>query len=202
MYDIDSYIAAFYALLPPGTLFSTDKNSVAYRVVASIAEEFVNIDRSAYGLVVESNPLTMSQMTMARYGEAGIGKQNGYLEITSDDKKQAVLGRWRARGGASKAYFLEVLGALGVAASIIDLHDTNPPMLCNGLCTSPVNDKYSWGMTWQINYVDSSVKKFKAGLSTAGDPLGTVSNNTAFIDYIERVKPAHTHVIYNAVPSL
>ena len=205
MYSIESYRQMLYALLPPGTAWSTSSDSNTYKLLTGLAQEFVNIDDAATYLVTESNPLTMIlDMIGPRYAEVGLPDDTSdWVSLaTQASQKSMVLGRWRAVGGASKVYFLDVLQALGVQATIDDLHEINPPMVCTSLCDTFVNDDYQFSSTWRINYVDPSAMKFTAGVSQAGDSLGSFSDVQAMLRYIEKIKPAHTRIVYQQITTL
>jgi uncharacterized protein YmfQ (DUF2313 family) len=191
-------------LLPPGSAWESanEPDSNLSLLLGSLSQEFERIDEKALELISEANPLTAFQLLNGRYAEAGLPNNcSQTVAATAQEKRAEVLSAWRNRGNQTKSFYLDLLAKLGVQATIDELFTLYPPFTCISLCNANATGE-SYASTWRINYIGQQAVDFKAGASTAGNPLGSFPLTAGFACMIEKLKPLHTTVIYNPVLSL
>lgn len=209
MYNKEELAEQLNKLMPPGTIFNNVKGSTCNLLFEALSSTYKSYLDSLENLPIESNPLTSSELLDIRYQEAGLPYScDRTLPQTTEEQRFDILTAWRSVGGCTKQFFLDLLTGLGVQASIVENYSAPATATCVGACNLPLDD-ISKAWTWTINYVDDAFipgTEFISGANTAGEPLGTVPTIGSVINkfqcYIEKVKPAHTTVIYNPVSSL
>ncbi|MBU1041582.1 MAG: DUF2313 domain-containing protein [Proteobacteria bacterium] len=114
----------------------------------------------------------------------------GGLSQTMAERIAAAMSKMRERGGQSRAYFIGVAAALGYAVTIEE-HDA---FTCETPCDQPLHDE-DWRYAWTVRAPETTIREFSCD-SCCTDPLASWGN--ALLEcVINRLKPAHTHVIYS-----
>ncbi|GAB6124336.1 YmfQ family protein [Humidesulfovibrio idahonensis] len=112
----------------------------------------------------------------------------GYAQ-TQAERIAAALSKMRQRGGQSRAYFIGVAKALGYEITI----EEHPVYTCASPCNQPICDE-PWSFVWTVRGPAVTVREFTCQ-SGCADPLASWGN--ALLEcLINRLKPAHTHVIF------
>ena len=165
-------------MLPPGLAFAALPGSNLDLLLKGLGAELERVHNSAEALVAEANPLTMAQMLQVRRDEAGLPDPCRGEPETFQEKLAEVVAIWNLQGGATLKFLQDMCTLYGYDVQIVE--------------GAPNTH------TFTINYVNTNTKYFRAGKSTAGEPL-QLTNDTFVHCLINRLKPAHTYVTYNGV---
>lgn len=196
MRSVADYTDLLYNLAPPGIVLSPEKTSTSYKFLSGLAAELLRVDQKINDLIIESDPRTATLTIDARYAEAGLPDPCRGMAATYQEKKNDILGKWTSRGGASAKYFIDVVNAYGIVAKIKDAISGAFYIDETRIESRGIED--SFVHTWQISFLNLNKTFFRAGESLAGEALET-SATTSLACIIEKLKPAHTTVLYNSV---
>lgn len=196
LYSEADYEAALQQLLPVGRAWPRDPDSVQLKVIAGLAPAYVRLDARAQALLVDAFPATTLELLPEWEASLGLPDPCEGPDQTVDQRRLQVVSRLINAGGQSVAYFLGVLARLGYADASItqyqpfraDVDHADRPLYSS-----------EWAFNWTINLPELRIFYFRADISTAGDPLFTVSDNSVACT-IEALKPAHTTVDYTSNP--
>lgn len=114
-YGADAYARMLAALLPRGLVWRLEPDSTLSKVLRALAGELARIDARARDLLREWDPRTTEECIEDWERTVGIGEPSEALE----ERRVAVVQRLLSRGGQSRAFFLELLAALGYPEATI-----------------------------------------------------------------------------------
>ncbi|PLX49104.1 MAG: phage tail protein [Desulfobulbaceae bacterium] len=185
------YKQQFKALLPPGKLWESlgREGSVADRLWEAKAQEYARIDRRVDDLLAEANPLRTVEMLPDWEEFAGLPDVCTGTLLTVQQRRNALVQKLTSVGGQSRAYFVGVAAALGYEITI----DEFEPHTCETACDQPIYDE-DWRWTWRVNAAEQTIIESTCE-SPCNEPL-RVWGNELLECTIERLKPAHTNVLF------
>ncbi len=183
-HSISDYIQQLKALLPPGKLWATlTEGTVFLAVLESIATEFFRVDARASTLCEELDPRTANELFDLWEIFAGLPDPCIGELPTISQRRSAVVARLTATGGQSRQYYIDLAESLGFTATISEYDGINPVLI----------DQFYWQMNLPLN---GDIVEFNVG-STVNEPLRTWGTNELLECVIQRLKPAHTTVIFS-----
>ena len=94
-------------------------------------------------------------------------------------------------GGQSLQFFIDLAAQLGYTITITEFQ---PFQVSENAVGDALNGD-PWIYAWQVNAPAGAIREFKVGESAVGDPLRNWGDDLLEC-VIERLKPAHTHVIF------
>jgi uncharacterized protein YmfQ (DUF2313 family) len=187
---VDQYINHLIALLPQGTAWPRDLTSKFAELLAGFAGGLKRSHNRALDLIEEADPRTTIELLSDWERVCGLPDGcTGGMAVTLQERRAAVVAKLNERGGQSRAYFVSVGARLGYDVTITEFR----PFTCD---ISAVGDRtYDEPIRhlWQVNAPIASATYFRAGLSTADEPLVTASN-VPLECVFNRLKPAHSKV--------
>jgi uncharacterized protein YmfQ (DUF2313 family) len=175
--DAAAYARQLKQLLPPGRLWNLEPGSWLERTLLAIADELARIDARASQLVDEWDPSTATETLEDWERMLGIPDEETPLAETVAERRFHVARKWRARGGQSRAYFIDLAEWAGCSVAIVE--------------TAP----HTWRMDVSPPYA-AETKRFRTGLSRVGERL-FVRGDAEFEAIVNRWKPAHTVLVFN-----
>jgi uncharacterized protein YmfQ (DUF2313 family) len=112
---------------------------------------------------------------------------------TYADRLAAVLGKVRAVGGLTPAYFIGVAAALGYTVTITE----EEPWTCESPCELPANED-DWWFVWTVHAPETTITEFTCE-TPCEEPLRSWGN-ARLECALKRLAPAHTivHFAYGA----
>lgn len=170
----EDYAAQLAALLPAGPAWQPTPDTLLGRIVLAIGTELARVHARADTLSIEADPRTTTELLPEWELTAGLPARCVNVAQSIEQRRAALLARLTGTGGASRAYFIGVAAAYGYTVTIEEpaLH------------------------TWRMRSTEVvGITRFRAGLSTAGDPLASFGNE-AFECLFNRIKPAHTALLF------
>lgn len=190
------YLAQLQALLPQGFAWPRQADAALTKLLLAWADEMARIDGRATDLVDEADPRTTAELLADWERVAGlpdlcvaalVGTQ------TTAQRRAALVAKLTTIGGQSAAYYIALAASLGYTITVteFDLHDVEDNVE-HPLTGTP------WQFAWQVNAAEETV----GGLTvtdTVEDPLAWWGNELLEC-VINRIKPAHTHVLFAYTP--
>lgn len=190
MSKVLDYIEQLASLLPPGIAIRRETDTDVYKLLNGMAEELARIDARGDDVLRESDPRTTVELIGEWETQVGLPDEClGDIDQTLQQRRNAVVARLTGRGGQSRQFFIDLAASLGYTVTITEFRPFRAGIseagdaLTNG----------DWIFTWRVNAPETTITYFRAGASTAGEPLRAWGNEQLECA-IERVAPAHTIV--------
>jgi uncharacterized protein YmfQ (DUF2313 family) len=175
------YFGGILAKLPPGAM---DNGTILQALLGAggangLAQLLADVQAAASQLS-EVETVPSSADVLLGYWEADYGLPDCCTPSgnTLQQRRNALLAKIAAQGGQSEAYFIAVAAALVWAITITEGSEGSHTWTINGAATAP-----------------GSI--FTAGGSQAGDDLTTPGTNSELQCVMNRIKPAHTKLLFN-----
>lgn len=168
--------------LPLGALWN-NVNNVFDSFVEAFAIEPARVDDGADALMLENNPATTT-LLLAEYESMALNSEELPSSGDSTSKRQQVLAAKMntAYSGPSKAFFISLALKLGMTVTVLDGGAVSAAVVARVevalVDQDTVSDEHDV-FTWEIHVVS--------------DPNTQLAKLKAMV---ERLKPAHTNVIY------
>jgi uncharacterized protein YmfQ (DUF2313 family) len=189
------YAEQALALLPTGPAWPKEPGSVLHKLVSGLSDRFLAVHRRACDLLREMAPISTVELLPDWERVLGLPDDCASVPVTLNERRGAVLQRWRAMGGQSRAYFVEVARALGFD---ILVEEFRPFQIGTGRAGDAI-DGLLWRFAWRVLGPETTQRFFRASEGGAGEPL-SVFGNEILECVIGRLKPAHTIVHFAYVP--
>ena len=186
-YTAEDYAQVLSDLLPRGWAWPIDPETILMLVISGLAVEFSRVHARVCDLLTEAYPGTALETLSDWERVTGLPDDCLPANDSLTARRQAVLLKLAARGGASKEYFIRLMAALGFRITITEFE---PFRTGQNRATHRLYGQ-NWMYAWRITAPQETVTPFRVGQNTAGDRLRTWGN--AVIECIlNRLKPAHT----------
>ena len=183
-------------LLPRGLAWTRDPSTVIGRLLRAFAEELARIEVRGLDLIRESD-VRQTHELLAEW-EAWLRTREDCPDLgaTDTERRFALLIRLATAGGQNAFHYAEIAQLLGYDIDVVDFVGFEEFRV--GI--SAVGDALSngaWVFTILIHAPTVSPIFFRAGLSSAGDPLTTGGNSNARLQCeLDRIRPAHMLFLY------
>jgi len=191
VYSASDYLWQFQRLLPRGRIWHRGWGTLQDQLLLTLMPQWARLHGRLNDLIAQIFPCSTTELLPE--WEASLGLPDsciGELD-TIQQRQQAVCAKFSARGGQSVQYFIDLAAAAGYQITI----EQFAPFRAG---VNRAGDRvYSseWTYYWRVTAPTTTVVYFRAGISTAGEPLASWGNQT-LICLIERYAPAHTNVIW------
>lgn len=179
-------------LLPRGPAWPREPGTVLYLQLENFAEELARINVRIIDMLNEADPRTTYELLADWERVAGLPDPCVTADnLTVEQRLAALVAKITMRGGQSRQYFIDLAASLGYPGATIDEF---LPMTCEDDC-----DDALWSeddiFTWQINLPSDGALFIATCDSPCDTPLQSFGDE-AIECRINRLKPAHTTVIY------
>lgn len=186
------YLRQLQALLPLGPAWSKDDGAILTRTFGALAAELARVDDRAWDLLDEADPRSTNELftdweRVAGLPDACVVALGGTQSL--DQRRATLVGKLVTIGGQSIAYFVALALSLGYVITITEFRahtvvdDVNHPFY-----------DIDWNFVWQVNGLLNTVVNFTVN-GPVSDPLASWGN-TLLQCVLQRLKPAHTTVIF------
>jgi uncharacterized protein YmfQ (DUF2313 family) len=189
--DENAYTEQLKKLAPQGLAWSTEPTSNWVKLLSAIARECARVDAMGSLLVDESFPDTTLLLLPNWERVAGLPDACSDFEDTIQVRKQNLLAKIVARGGATKQYLLDVAEKFGFNINIVEFDQfrVDESSVGDPLCGE------AWQFAFEVQAPEETITWFRSGGSAAGEPLATWGNERLEC-LITRLKPAHTVALF------
>jgi uncharacterized protein YmfQ (DUF2313 family) len=165
-------------------------------MLAAWCVELQRIQIEIENLIEEADPRTTKNLLLDYERLFGLPTEcTANEERTIDERRNALHAQMISQGGQSRAYYITVAKAAGYDITITEFRVAT--VLSS--VSSPLYGEL-WPHTWQVNANGQTVIKDRVFSvnSEVTEPLKqTTTNNVLLECLINRLKPAHTTVIFN-----
>ncbi len=186
-----AYLQQLQALLPPGAAWSRERDATLTALLDALAQELAHVDVEAESLVDEADPRTTAQLLTDWERVAGLPDVCVTATQTTAERRDALVQKIANLGGQSRQFFIDLAARLGYTITITEFH----PFQVGESAVGDALNGDPWIFAWQVNAPAGQIREFKVGESAVGDPLRSWGDELLEC-VIERLKPAHTHVIF------
>lgn len=187
-------LAYLLAHLPPGWVWPREPDSNVARTLAPLAEGIARLEVSAAQLHFEAAGPRDAVALLDAY-ERVLGGDLCAVDLaslSSADRQGVAHQRWIARGGQSRAYFIEMAAALGTPITITEQRLTRcGEAVCGDELTADGEQ-----FVWVVNLAADRLVDTECGVTECGDALGDITPNICEC-VIRTGAPAHTTVVFN-----
>ena len=187
---VDLYRRHLQALMPRGRAWPTADGATLTRLLGGLAGGLARAHARALELIDEADPRTATELLPDRERLCGLpdccAPAGGG---TLAERRDAVMAKITARGGQSRAFFVDLAARFGYAISI----DEFQPFTCESPCEDPIRDA-PWRFAWRVNAPETTIRESSCD-SPCEEPLRTWGNAVLECE-ISRRAPAHTHVLF------
>ena len=186
-YSATDFLWQFQRLLPRGRIWHRGWGTLQAELLLLLMPSWVRLHNALNDLIAEIFPCSTTELLPE--WEATLGLPDPCIgELSTVQQRQtAVCTKFCARGGQSKDYFIALAASIGYTITITEFAPFRASVNRAG---DPLNSE-DWAFYWQISAPETAVVYFRAGVSTAGEPLAAWGNETLMC-LIERYAPAHT----------
>ncbi len=189
------YLRQMQALLPPGAAWPTAAEATLTQLLSALAEEFARVDVRADELLAETDPRTTSEMMWDWERVAGLPDACAVAidgERTTAQRRADLIGRLTTLGGQSRDYFVAVADAMGYEIVIEEFQQQT----VDDDVELPIYDE-PWVYAWRVLEPPTTIG-YQTVEDTVDDPLA-YWGIAALECMIQRLKPAHTTVLYGQI---
>ena len=191
----EDFLWQFQRLLPRGRIWHRGWGTTQAADLLTLMPTWVRLNGRANDLIVDAFPCTTRELLPE--WEATLGLPDPCVEpplSTIQQRVAAVCAKFRARGGQSVPYFLELAESLGYDVSITTYQ---PFRVGINRVSEPLYGP-EWAFAWKVTIhgLPDVAIYFRVGTSTVGERLRTVRSNTLQCIF-ESIKPAHTEIVWS-----
>lgn len=152
----DAIAAQLRRTLPKGALWEAPVGSVMWRMLLATADEVLRIYGRAAALRDEAHPGSVTELVdewETEYALAGDG------DLAA--RRAALLAKYRAVGGQSRQYYIDVISGLGI---VITIEEPKPFYVGTHGAGDPVGE-IDWAFTWVVRAPGADVALIERTLS-------------------------------------
>ncbi|WP_020594105.1 putative phage tail protein [Kiloniella laminariae] len=192
--DREAVLAGLEGYLPPGPFWDSyrERGAGGSRLVMQpLATSHVRIRQRAADLLVDVVPHQTVEMLSSREEEAGLPDEcTGGFE-TFQQRRDAVVSKWRAEGRLDPAYLVERAAVAGFTISI-----NEPKPMMTGWSGVGCDHVGPYFFQFHVTIHDIEVFRWQVGCSEVGEPMCVLPDLSVLRCLIDREKPAHMTPIY------
>jgi uncharacterized protein YmfQ (DUF2313 family) len=171
-FSIADFTAAIQALMPRGRAWPRGPSATQTKVAQALAAIYQRGTARANYLLADAFPATAVELLPEWIAALGVPGPYGTLSGTTAGQQAQVVAAMTALGGQSKAYFIALAAAMGIAITITE----SRPWRVNDPINLPCRGD-AWAFYWHITYAGGA--------------------NAALEALIKLRAPAHTIVAFN-----
>ena len=187
------YSSLLLKLLPTGKAWNKERSSNLSKFSEGVSEEFLRVEKRGEDLLVELDPSRTSELIPDWENLLGLPDPAFGTPETIQERRRLIQLKISSRGGQSRKFFIDLIKALGFDIEITEHRPFRVGVSCVG---DDLTNSSDWAHTWTVTIKQAPVYYFKVGESAVGEPL-RVYKNQVVQQIIDKLKPAHTHVIFS-----
>jgi uncharacterized protein YmfQ (DUF2313 family) len=191
VYSAYDYLRQFVRLLPRGRVWRRGAGSVQTADLLTLMPTWARLHGRANDLITEVFPCSTTEGLQEWESTLGLPDPCTGTLGTLQQRQAAVCAKFAARGGQSIPYFIDLAERLGFVITIETFRPFRAGISRAGerLYGAP------WAFVWRVHAPSTTVVWFRAGVSTAAEPLRSWGNELLECT-LNAYKPAHTVIIF------
>lgn len=194
-FTIANFTAAYQSLLPRGRVWPRDPDALQTNFVTALAATYQRQSDSLASLLIDAFPATTLQLLPEWESSLGLPDPCAGPSQTIQQRQKQVLTKFTSTGGQSANYFIALLARYGFSGITIT---TFAPFRAGfNRAGDPCNGE-GWFFTWLISAPNLNVVFFRAGASTANEPLYALTGAAVLECVVKEFAPAHTYPLFAA----
>lgn len=186
-YSAADYLAALQSLMPRGRVWPKDPDATQTAALSGFTPSMARLNARANYLLVDAFPADAVELLPDWESSLGLPDPCQGEAPTIQQRQAQVVARLTNGGGQSVPYFIAYALALGYTITITQFA---PFRVGRNRAGDPICGR-DWAFAWQVNAPANTFTYFRAGLSVAGEPLRTWTDEVLQCE-LEKLKPAHT----------
>lgn len=179
------------ALLPPGWATPREAGSRLGRLLSAPARRVAAVEAEAADLAMEIDPRTATNLLADFERLLGPDPCDPGAALTLGERRVLAHGRLTAGGGQSRAFFIAIAAARGVAVTIEEFR----PFTTGAARTGRRLATRSCRFFWRVRLGPTRLVNFRIGASSTGQSLGAIEASAVECP-IRRLAPAHTTPLF------
>lgn len=191
MTKLDEYVQLLKGLLPKGRAWNRDSGTMLDKFLYGLAAELERDDVLISKLITEADPRTATELLPEWEETVGLPDECQDISQSVGQRRADIFRKFSTAGGQSPQYFIDLAATFGYTVEIKNLLSFRAGRGRAG--------DHIWGWDfrfyWQVFSNDVTPVYFRAGQSSAGNPLRLYRNDILEC-VIRRAAPAHTHTIF------
>jgi uncharacterized protein YmfQ (DUF2313 family) len=193
-YTAGDYATAMASLLPRGRAWPRDPDTMLMALLGALAPTYERSNAAAAALIRDIFPATTTALIPEWEASLGLPDECTPLGASAEQRRAAILAKFIGGGGQSVPYFISVVAALGIVATISEYA---PFRVDHDTVETPLYDD-AWWHTWAITAPLTTIGYFQVELNTCEDPLAWWGN-AELECRLNKIKPAHTILQFHYV---
>lgn len=191
----NKYTSLIHKLLPSGKAWNKEEGSNLDKLADGISQEFLRIEKRANELVIELDPTKANELLPDWEKLLGLPDSAFGTPVTNQERRNIVTLKISSRGGQSRKFFVDIIKKFGFD---IEIKEHRPFRAGKSRSGHHIYTNTGWRHTWTVIAKQAVKFNFRAGKSSAGDPL-VYYRNDVVRGIIQKLKPAHTNVLFRFI---
>ncbi len=189
----EAYRDQLLSLAPAGSALPQDAASGWASLLLALAAELARVDERGDDLLDEADPRSALELLPDYERVCGLPDACTVSATTLQERRGRVTAALTSLGGQSRAYFQAQAEALGYDVTI---EEFRPFIAGWSRCGDALSGAASNRHYWRVRVHGPRVTLFRGGASACGDRLGAIAQAEDLECLLERLKPAHTVLIF------
>jgi uncharacterized protein YmfQ (DUF2313 family) len=190
----EDYLSQFQRLLPRGRIWHRGWGWMQDADLLTLMPTWSRLQTGLNELITQIFPCSTTELLPEWEASLGLPDPCTGELPTMQQRTAAVCGKFAARGGQSREYFIHLAASLGFN---IVIETYSPFYASRNRAGDPCCDE-QWAYAWRVIADPTQVLYFLASYSAAGDPLATWGNKLLECEF-ENYKPAHTQIVFSYI---
>nr|WP_194299968.1 putative phage tail protein [Acetobacter musti] len=189
-FSVADFKKALLSLLPRGRIWSREPDGLPAQLMEVWAPTYVRQSARAANLIVDAFPATTTELLTEWQETLGLPDPCAGDNPTLAQQRSQIVSRLTDTGGCSEPYFISLAAALGYTITITQFTRSR-----FGRTFGTTFGGDAWSYAWQVNMPEFTISHL-----TFGDQFGKAFaswGDTVLQCEFERLKPAHTVLIFN-----
>ncbi|AQS84014.1 phage tail protein [Acetobacter aceti] len=186
----ESFAKALSSLLPGGRIWSREPDDTPSLLALALGQVYERHSARSLNLLTDAFPASTTELLDEWQQSVGLPDPCAGDNPTLAQQRSQIVARLTDNGGSSKQYFISLAAALGYTISI----DEFAPSRFGRKFGGKFGDD-DWACAWRVNMPTFTVTNLKFG-DLFGKSFASWGDTVLQCE-LERIKPAHTVLIFN-----
>lgn len=186
-----TYLRMLLSLLPSGLAWPKEQGTELYKAMDSFSQELERIDARSWDLIKETDPRTTFELISDWERVLGLPDECAGQAQTLQGRRNEILSKLTSSGSINRQFYIDLAASLGFEVTITEFRPFRAGLSVAGDALT----NGDWIYAWRVNAPQNTIAYFRAGMSSAGEPLA-VWGNDILECVIRKRAPAGTIVLF------